>query len=352
MAAFGKVSLVFLALISAVRNSNSQQIEDFLATFNQQAPVEADRLKKAAWQYETKVTNHTQKEREDAVVRFAEFMLSVSEKARAFDQEDVSEDVKRQLMFLRDAPVLKDKAKVRKLAEITGQMKKIYTEARARNPETGKKDQALIPVLEDILAHSRISDDLLHAWLGWREATGPALHSLYKQYVELSKDAVLDTGNFDSMTDYWRSQYGMEDLESDLQDLWSDARPLYLELHAYVRFKLARQYPAVREGYGIPAHVLGSMWAQDWSNIYRLVEPYVSMSNAQSNSTLSDSVEGMVRRADAFFGSLRIPHLPESFYQLSLFADKPGDGREVVCDTSEWDFFSKADDGECDVRWV
>lgn len=59
--------------------------------------------------------------------------------------------------------------------------------------------------------------------------------------------------------DSWRSVYEMPTLEQDLEQLFQELRPLYLNLHAYVRRALHRHYGAQRinlEG-PIPAHLLG-----------------------------------------------------------------------------------------------
>ena len=51
-------------------------------------------------------------------------------------------------------------------------------------------------------------------------------------------------------------------------------RPLYVSLHTYVRSRLREKYgDAVPADGPIPAHLLGNIWAQDWSNIYDLVAP-------------------------------------------------------------------------------
>ena len=43
---------------------------------------------------------------------------------------------------------------------------------------------------------------------------------------------------------------------------------------AYVRWKLREKYGDVVPANGpIPAHLLGNIWAQDWTNVYKLVAP-------------------------------------------------------------------------------
>ncbi len=47
----------------------------------------------------------------------------------------------------------------------------------------------------------------------------------------------------------------------------SRSKPLYVSLHSYVRWKLREKYGEVVLAKGpIPAHLLGNIWAQDWSN--------------------------------------------------------------------------------------
>ena len=85
----------------------------------------------------------------------------------------------------------------------------------------------------------------------------------------------------------WRAKYDMppDAFTKELDRLWEQVRPLYLQLHAYVRMKLRQKYgDVVPEKGPIPAHLLGNIWAQDWSNIYDLVAP----ANADAGYSLTD----------------------------------------------------------------
>lgn len=57
----------------------------------------------------------------------------------------------------------------------------------------------------------------------------------------------------------WRSKYESDTLEEDLEQLYKELQPLYLNLHAYVRRSLYRYYgPELIDLRGpIPAHLLG-----------------------------------------------------------------------------------------------
>jgi peptidyl-dipeptidase A len=118
-------------------------------------------------------------------------------------------------------------------------------------------------------------------------------------------------------------------------------------LHAYVRRSLNAQYgSAVAPATGlIPAHLLGNIWAQDWSNVYPLV------ASKTAPSAGFDVTELLKRKglqpldlfkiAERFYVSLGMKPLPETFWQRSLFT-KPRD-REVVCHASAWSMDYKED---------
>jgi len=60
---------------------------------------------------------------------------------------------------------------------------------------------------------------------------------------------------------YWRSWYESDTFRQECEQLWNEVRPLYEQLHAYVRRKLQERYPDgtfPAEGH-IPAHLLGAL---------------------------------------------------------------------------------------------
>jgi peptidyl-dipeptidase A len=80
------------------------------------------------------------------------------------------------------------------------------------------------------------------------------------------------------------------------------------------------------------------MWAQEWNNVYDLVEPFRGGSSLDVTSALvakKSTPESMVRIAEGFFTSLGFDPLPKTFWERSLFR-RPKD-RDVVCHASAWD---------------
>ena len=145
--------------------------------------------------------------------------------------------------------------------------------------------------------------------------------------------------------EYWRSFYEVEDFEDMVEGFWAKLKPLFQELHAYVRYRLSQKYSKMKNKGPIPAHLLGDMWAMTWENIYDLVEPYKGKPSLDVTANMvkqNYTALKMVQLAESFFTSIGLEAFPKSFYNKSLFT-KPEDGRAVVCHASAWDFLINKD---------
>ena len=176
------------------------------------------------------------------------------------------------------------------------------------------------------------------------------MREMYKEFVVLSNKGAKEN-DYEDLGEAWRLAYEVDNLDDIVERLWVELRPFYLDLHAYVRYRLTKVYPdKVSENDHIEAHLLGNMWAQYWSDILDLVEPYTDKSSLDVTSNLKQDTRyntplNMTKLAESFFLSLGLKKLPQSFYNKSLL-EKPKD-RDVVCSASAWDFFLYKD-----VRFV
>jgi peptidyl-dipeptidase A len=203
-----------------------------------------------------------------------------------------------------------------------------------------------VTAISKLMATSRDPEELKRAWLGWH-AIGAPMRLRYARMVELGDKGSRELGFADAGA-LWRSNYDMppDDFAQELDRLWGQLRPLYLSLHAYVRGQLAKKYGkdiAPTNG-PIPAHLLGNIWAQEWNNVYPLMDSPTPPQSYDLTKILQDrhtDARGMVRYGEAFFTSLGFPPLPKTFWDRSLFT-KPAD-RDVVCHASAWDVDSKDD---------
>jgi peptidyl-dipeptidase A len=304
----------------------------------------------AAWVQQTYITDDTEalsargnQEYIDATAKFAK-------EASRFEKADVPTAERRQLNLLRLALVMATPSNPEESAELTkiaARLESTYGRgkwcAEAARPDACKN----IDDITRIMATSRNEKELRAAWEGWHTIS-PPMRKDYARVVELSNKGAKELGFADTGA-MWRSKYDMppDDFARELDRLWEQVRPLYLKLHAYVRLKLREKYGDIVPANGpIPAHLLGNIWAQDWSNIFPLVAPLNADPGYSLNDILKrrkvDPIE-MVRTGERFYTSIGFGPLPKTFWERSLLV-RPKD-REVVCHASAWDI-----DYESDVR--
>jgi peptidyl-dipeptidase A len=273
--------------------------------------------------------------------------------ATSFDHTTLDPTLRRKFNLLKlslTAPPPSDPNEAIELSKITASMAGTYGKGTyCRKAKSGGKQECLqINDLSRILAKSRDPAELLDAWRGWHTISR-SMKPQYARFVELSNKGARELG-FKDAGAMWRSNYDMtpDEFNAEVERLWTQVRPFYVSLHAYVRTKLNQKYGSalVPSNGLIPAHLLGDMWAEDWSNIFPLVAPATAVPSYDISQLLKahnvDAV-GMAHYAEKFFTSMGFAPLPPTFWERSLFV-KPRD-REVVCHPSAWDI-----DNQNDVR--
>jgi len=268
------------------------------------------------------------------------------EAVRYIHVSGLDDDTARKLHLLRTAIVMPaplDAAKNAEQAEISAKLQSLYGKGQYCRAEN---DCLSLGELEDILAHSRNPDELRKAWDGWHRIAVP-MKGLYAREVELANEGARELG-FDNLGSMWRSGYDMEaeSFAAELDRVWLQLQPLYESLHCHVRARLGEFYGTrlVPQDGPIPAHLLGNMWAQNWSNIYDLVGPRNESPGYDLTAILQDrgfDAIRMVKTGEAFFTSLGFELLPQTFWERSLFL-KPAD-RDVICHPTAWDIDEKDD---------
>ena len=341
--------LVFTQIsVAAVDAAEENKALAFLVKYNNETPARMWVGTQASWEHATNLTDHNADLAINASLEFSSFMKEKRAEAANFDLGKLSADTARQIRFITATATAKDPAVAKQLVEITTKLDGLYSTATVRDDTTGK-DMPLNPDLYKILRESRDYDRLKFVWKGWRDATGPKMRALYEKFVKLSNQGAQDN-NWKNTGEWWRSWYEVDDLPEIVEGLYQSLKPLYQELHAYVRFKLRDTYPQISKDGPIPAHLFGNMWAQTWANIYDLVEPYKGKSSLDVTKTMvakNMTVYQMFKMAERFFTSIGLEPLPKQFYKKSML-EKP-EGREVICHASAWDFSIVKDDEE-DVR--
>jgi len=298
---------------------------------------------RAAWVQSTNITDDTEAIAAFFSDRMIEGTMRLAAEATRYDGLPVPPDVARKLKLIKlslETPAPRDPELRREATTILTSLESDYSKGKYCRAVGGPDACLDLEQLSAVLASSRNPDELLEVWEGWRQVS-PPMRERYQRFVELANQGARDLG-FRDLGAMWRSGYDMtpEEFAHEVDRLWLQVKPLYDQLHCLARRRLQQRYgrQLVPDGQPIPAHLLGNMWAQSWSNLYDLVAPPTDGARVDVTSLLRakqvDRV-GMVRYGEAFFESLGFPKLPATFWERSLLA-KPPD-REVVCHASAWD---------------
>jgi peptidyl-dipeptidase A len=304
--------------------------------------------------------------------------LALTRESHRFDHVELPAELRRQMMLMQvDAPAAPSDPKL--LAE-RSQLAAWLTGAYGKGKYCETKDKCLgIDAISNIMAHSRDPEEMTRLWVGWH-AIGPPMREKYVRFMELQNTGARELGYRDT-GELWRAGYDMTPAEfsAEIERAWQQLKPLYDELHTYVRHRLIAQYgkAADRPDGMIPAQLLGNMWAQEWGNIYDIVAPTdpklaqfkpvdlesalkkqiaekdpaaaaafapgTDLSSDKGHAAELAAGRDMVHYGENFFKSLGFAPLPKTFWERSQFVH-PRD-REVVCHASAWDV-----DGMDDLR--
>lgn len=329
----------------AEKITDEAQAKLFLAEYNSTAEEVWNAYTEASWAYNTNINEENKQIMLQKNLDMANHTKTYGLQARKYDTTDFQDySVKRILKKLSDLEraALPD-AQLREYNDLLASMETTYSVAKVC--EDHGTCLPLDPDLNKIMAESRDYDRLLFAWQGWRNASGRELRQSYKRYVELANLAARSNGHADNGA-FWRSLYETPTFEQDLEALWKELQPLYLNLHAYVRRALFKKYGKERINLKgpIPAHLLGNMWAQTWSGIMDLVNPYPEATQVDVTQAMIDKgwdALKMFTESNDFFTSVGLEPMPLEFWNKSMLT-KPAD-REVVCHASAWDFYNRKD---------
>jgi len=191
--------------------------------------------------------------------------------------------------------------------------------------------------IDDVLANSRDMAERKKYWEVSKQS-GVALKPGLIKLQELRNKTAQATG-FKSYFDLEVSDYGMsvQEMMALNEKIIRDIKPLYQQLHAFTKYKLAERYkqPVPKK---IPAHWLGNRWSQEWPGI---------VEGVNLDPLLKDKEpEWLIKQAERFYVSMGMAPLPKSFYEKSdLYELGPDSPRKKNTHASAWHI-----DLENDVR--
>ena len=324
------------------------EADAFVADAERQLLDYTNRAGRVQWVYETYITHDTEAMAADSGAEGTELSVRLALAAARFaTAPGISAETARKLTMLRTSitlPAPTTSGAADELAQIVTRMQSTYGAGRGtlRGQPINGSD------IEEAMGTNRNPAELEEMWTSWHNNVGAPMHDDYARMVDIANQGARELG-FSDVGALWRSNYDMtpEQFAALTERLWQEVKPLYDQLHCYVRAGLNRHYGNdVQPATGpIRADLLGNMWAQEWGNIYDLVAPPGSGNIGYDVTALLtghnyDALR-MVRQGESFYSSLGFAPLPDTFWERSQFL-KPAD-REVICHASAWDLDNRDD---------
>ncbi|NNC72939.1 MAG: M2 family metallopeptidase, partial [Sphingomonadaceae bacterium] len=312
----------------------------FVAAANEEMADLFEISARAAWVQSTYINIDTNALNTYFGTQVTEMQVRLANEAAQYAEiEGLSYDTARQLDFLRGGLVLPAPttegaaAELNQLATSLGTAYSTGTATMGGETINGNEAEARMGTVRDPAA-------LAEMWESWH-ANGTAMRADYERLTAIANEGAQDLG-YDDAGAMWRSQYDMDpdEFAAMTERLWNELRPLYEQLHTYVRAELNEEYgDDVQAATGpIRADLLGNMWAQEWGNIYDIVAPEgagdVGYDLTELLEAQNYTPEQIVRQGEGFFSSLGFDPLPETFWERSQITE-PRD-RNVVCHASAW----------------
>jgi peptidyl-dipeptidase A len=182
--------------------------------------------------------------------------------------------------------------------------------------------------IDNLLQNSTNLDERKDVWEASKES-GPALKPGLVALRDLRNGCARELGH----SDYFALQVAAYRMSSEemikLQDeFMRELRPLYLQLHTWVKYELAKKYgqPVPKL---IPAHWINNRWSQEWDGVVEAANLDRYFTNRQP--------KWIVKTAEQFYTGLGFKPLPASFWEKSdLYPVKPGEKRKKNTHASCW----------------
>src|SRR5262245_8527696 len=277
--------------------------------------------------------------------RTTELGVKYAKQATDYDNVEVPPDARRKLELLKlglTLPAPSRPGAAQELSEITTRLSSTYSTGKIEfDGRTVSQSET-----EELMRRLRDPEKLEEVWTKWHDYAA-VMKPDYARMVEIANEGARELG-FADVGALWRAGYDMppDEFTVEVDRLWSQVKPLYDDLHCYVRGKLNERYgdDVVPLDQPIRADLLGNMWAQSWGELYDFIAPADADTGIDLNKLLVekdyDPIK-IVKTGENFFSSLGFDPLPDTFWERSQII-RP-QGREVVCHASAWDLDAKDD---------
>ncbi|CAL8085575.1 unnamed protein product [Orchesella dallaii] len=196
-----------------------------------------------------------------------------------------------------------------------------------------KKPNQLI--IGDRFIESIDYEELSYLWTAWRNATGRKLRGIYTKFVNVDRVLAKKVGLY-GHTEVWLASFNSSTFQKDCEAIWDNVKPLYEELHAYIRFKLGERYPSkIKPEDPIPAHLVSNLLGETFEGLFSLLVPFPNVSidmDVELKKRFSQDLEGirgMFETANGFFMSMGMMNMSSAYGPKSMLMEP--EGKRVSC---------------------
>ncbi|XP_054708467.1 angiotensin-converting enzyme-like [Uloborus diversus] len=294
----------------------------------------------ADWNYSTNVSSVTSAAREFISEVYSDWMRNWKLWARDTDSYFLPSEIQRQINIMASGVVIMNSNDARVVTNLKSKLIRIYSSAEISIKEknvTAKGETEF----SSLMASIREPKMLKNIWTSWRMQTGEKAKILLLKLLKVANKASQENG-YSDVGAAWREELGMMSVIDTTLKLWIEVKGFYQELHAYVRHKLKLLYgdKEFNDNNLIPAHLLGSIWGENWVALSDVLMPYpeYSLDNITEKFIAENfSVYDIAHKAQSIYTTMGFAEMDENFWRKSMFL-KPDDGRLVDCHAVSYDF--------------
>ncbi|XP_073845592.1 angiotensin-converting enzyme-like isoform X2 [Musca autumnalis] len=198
------------------------------------------------------------------------------------------------------------------------------------------------PDIQRIFEESSNSKELKYYWETWRKRN--AIWAAMNCYIIIdairSAAVLLDL----PVMDFYYSNYKDVDIMQEMEMVIEELKPLYLQLHAFVRHELKRKYrdDMMDISGPIPHHLFQQVLAQAWKE-NSIIEEYFPFEHLPPYNDFVKNLNGkdLLNKAQEFYKSLGFPELEDDFIKNRLNEINSTNNNDAECHANIFDLTPK-----------
>lgn len=175
--------------------------------------------------------------------------------------------------------------------------------------------------VKDHIAKILSPAELKHYWIELRQILKPWYKEKFKIYIELL-DRAAKLNGFENIVHSVTENYEIENYFNLVTEIYQSIKPLYVQLHAYVRYRLKLIYQAyISEKGPIPMHLIGEVNAGSWQWLTKFTRPYEDRPHIYPDCLKNTSMDRLelYKLANDFYVSLNLTSVSDEVWQNSIF---------------------------------